>query len=77
MQIDTYLRSWNATGPKQTIVDFVQQVNDPSGADFVPEQERIAVIDLELLKYLRANSFKTYIVSGGGIEFMRSWVENV
>ena len=26
---------------------------------------------LELLEYLRANGFKTYIVSGGGIEFMR------
>ena len=32
---------------------------------------------LELLDYLRANSFKTYIVSGGGIEFMRPWVEQV
>ena len=28
-----------------------------------------------LLRYLRANGFKTYIVSGGGIEFMRPWVE--
>jgi hypothetical protein len=32
---------------------------------------------LELLTYLRANNFKTYIVSGGGIEFMRPWVEKV
>jgi len=32
---------------------------------------------LELLEYLRANGFKTYIVSGGGIEFMRPWVELV
>jgi hypothetical protein len=30
---------------------------------------------LELLEYLRNNGFKTYIVSGGGIEFMRPWVE--
>jgi phosphoserine phosphatase len=30
---------------------------------------------LELLAYLRANGFKTFIVSGGGIEFMRPWVE--
>jgi phosphoserine phosphatase len=30
---------------------------------------------LELLTYLRANGFKTFIVSGGGIEFMRPWVE--
>lgn len=32
---------------------------------------------LELLGYLRANGFRTYIVSGGGIEFMRAWVEDV
>jgi len=32
---------------------------------------------LELLAYLRANGFKTYIVSGGGIEFMRPWAEKV
>jgi len=32
---------------------------------------------LELLNYLRANGFKTYIVSGGGIEFMRPWSEAV
>ena len=32
---------------------------------------------LELLKYLRANGFKTYIVSGGGIEFIRPWAEKV
>ncbi len=30
---------------------------------------------LELLAYLRANGFKTFIVSGGGVEFMRPWVE--
>ena len=32
---------------------------------------------LELLAYLRANGFKTYIVSGGGVEFMRPWAERV
>ena len=32
---------------------------------------------LELLAYLRANGFKTFIVSGGGIEFMRPWSEQV
>lgn len=32
---------------------------------------------LELLAYLRANGFKTFIVSGGGVEFMRAWVEPV
>lgn len=32
---------------------------------------------LELLGYLRTNGFKTFIVSGGGIEFMRPWTERV
>jgi phosphoglycolate phosphatase-like HAD superfamily hydrolase len=32
---------------------------------------------IELLAYLRANAFKTFIVSGGGIEFMRPWTERV
>jgi hypothetical protein len=32
---------------------------------------------LELLAYLRANGFKTFIVSGGGIEFMRPWTGKV
>jgi len=32
---------------------------------------------LELLNYLRANGFKTFIVSGGGVEFMRAWVEPI
>ena len=32
---------------------------------------------LEMLDYLRARGFKTFIVSGGGIEFMRPWVKEV
>ena len=32
---------------------------------------------LELLQYLRANNFKTYIVSGGGIDFMRAFVAEI
>jgi phosphoserine phosphatase len=32
---------------------------------------------LEVLAYLRAHGFKTFIVSGGGIEFMRPWTEKV
>jgi phosphoglycolate phosphatase-like HAD superfamily hydrolase len=32
---------------------------------------------LELMDYLRANGFKTFIVSGGGIEFMRPWTEKI
>ena len=32
---------------------------------------------LELLEYLQSKGFRNYIVSGGGIEFMRAWVEDV
>jgi hypothetical protein len=32
---------------------------------------------IELLAHLRANGFKTFIVSGGGVEFMRPWTERV
>jgi phosphoglycolate phosphatase-like HAD superfamily hydrolase len=40
-----------------------------------PYDELIFQPMVELLDYLRANGFKTFIVSGGGIEFMRPWVE--
>ena len=42
-----------------------------------PYTELIYQPMLELLTYLRANGFKTFIVSGGGIEFMRPWTEKV
>jgi phosphoglycolate phosphatase-like HAD superfamily hydrolase len=32
---------------------------------------------LELLAYLRANAFKSFIVSGGGVDFMRVWADKV
>ncbi|GAA3741488.1 HAD family hydrolase [Flavobacterium ginsengisoli] len=32
---------------------------------------------LELVKYLQDNHFKVFIVSGGGIDFMRAWAEEV
>jgi phosphoglycolate phosphatase-like HAD superfamily hydrolase len=170
------LPSWNDTGPKKAIVDFVTRVTAEGGPDFVPPAERIATFDndgtlwaeqpiyfqlafafdriaamepehpdwkttqpfkgvlegdreavlaagehglleimavthsgmttekfnsivdswlktaehprfhrlytslvyqpmLELLTYLRANGFKTFIVSGGGVEFMRQFAE--
>jgi phosphoglycolate phosphatase-like HAD superfamily hydrolase len=42
-----------------------------------PYTEMVYQPMLELLDFLRANGFKTFIVSGGGIEFMRPWVESV
>jgi phosphoglycolate phosphatase-like HAD superfamily hydrolase len=38
----------------------------------VPFNELVYQPMLELLEYLRANDFKTYIVSGGGVDFMRA-----
>jgi phosphoglycolate phosphatase-like HAD superfamily hydrolase len=40
-----------------------------------PFNEMIYQPMVELLGYLRANGFKTFVVSGGGVEFMRPWVE--
>jgi len=40
-----------------------------------PYNELVYQPMLELLAYLRANGFKPFIVSGGGVEFMRAWVE--
>jgi hypothetical protein len=82
------LPSWSDGKAKQAIVAFVAKVTKEGAPDFVPPAERIATFDndgtlwaeqpmLELLAYLRANGFKTFIVSGGGIEFMRPWVERV
>ncbi len=42
-----------------------------------PYTELVYQPQLELLSYLRANGFKTYIVSGGTIDFMRPWSEKV
>jgi phosphoserine phosphatase len=41
----------------------------------LPYTELVYQPMLELLNYLQANGFETYIVSGGGIEFMRPWAE--
>ena len=172
------LPSWSDTRPRQAIIEFVESVTDPLGANYIPPAERIATFDndgclwaeqplyfqaififdrirelapanpewkeqepfasvlrgdtkaalaggekaliemamathagttteefeqivrdwlatarhpttgrlytemvyqpmLEVLDYLRANGFKTFIVSGGGIEFMRPWTEAV
>ena len=42
-----------------------------------PYTEMIYQPMLELLDYLRRNDFRTYIVSGGEVEFMRAWAEEV
>jgi len=42
-----------------------------------PYTEMVYQPMLEVLTYLRANGFKTFIVSGGGIDFLRVWAEDV
>ncbi|PJN94326.1 HAD family hydrolase [Amaricoccus sp. HAR-UPW-R2A-40] len=39
------LPSWNPTATEAAIIDFVSRVTDPDSADFVPEEDRIAVFD--------------------------------
>ena len=62
-QFDAIVRDWVATAkhPK-TGRRYAEMVYQPM---------------LEVLHYLRANGYRTYIVSGGGIEFMRPWTEAV
>jgi hypothetical protein len=60
----------------QTIVsDWLATARDPRFKR--PYTELVYQPMLEMLAYLRANGFKTFIVSGGGIEFMRPWAEQV
>ena len=54
----------------------LDRVGAPSDASR-PYTEMVYQPMLELLAYLRANGFKTFIVSGGGVEFMRPWTERV
>jgi phosphoglycolate phosphatase-like HAD superfamily hydrolase len=71
-----------ATHTGMTTEDFSKTVLDWASAARHPRFNRpytelVYQPMLELLAYLRANGFKTFIVSGGGIEFMRPWTERV
>jgi hypothetical protein len=71
-----------ATHAGMTTEEFEKIVKDWIGTARHPVTKRLYTEMvyqpmLELLSYLRANGFKTYIVSGGGIEFMRPWTEKV
>lgn len=62
-EFETIVSDWLATAKHPTTGrPFTEMVYQPM---------------VELLAYLRANGFKTFIVSGGGIEFMRPWTERV
>jgi len=57
------------------VTDWLETARDPRFKR--PYTQLIYQPMLELLAYLRANSFKTFIVSGGGVEFMRPWSERI
>ena len=57
----------------KVVSDWLATARDPRFKK--PYTELIYQPMVELLGYLRANGFKTFIVSGGGIEFMRPWAE--
>ena len=60
---------------QKIVTDWIATARDPRFKK--PYTELVYQPMLELLAYLRANGFKTFIVSGGGIEFMRPWTEKV
>ena len=57
----------------KTIRDWMTSARHPKFQR--PYTDLVYVPMRELLGYLRANGFKTFIVSGGSIEFMRPWAE--
>jgi hypothetical protein len=58
---------------EKSVTDWLATAKHPKTGK--PFNEMIYQPMLELLAYLRVNDFKTFIVSGGGIEFMRPWTE--
>lgn len=69
-----------ATHAGMTTDAFTQMVNEWMATAKHPRFDQpfnkmIYTPMVELLEYLRANEFKTFIVSGGGVDFMRPWTE--
>jgi len=60
---------------EQIVTDWITTAKHPKTGKLYTEMVYQPM--LELLAYLGANGFKTFIVSGGGIEFMRPWTERV
>ena len=60
---------------KQIVLDWVATARHPRFKR--PYTDLVYQPMLELMAFLRANQFKTFIVSGGGIDFMRPWTERV
>ncbi len=59
----------------KSVHDWITKAKHPTTGKLFTEMVYQPMLDL--LAYLRANGFKTFIVSGGGVEFMRPWTERV
>jgi phosphoglycolate phosphatase-like HAD superfamily hydrolase len=60
---------------ERTVQDWITTARHPTSGR--PYTEMVYQPMLELLAHLKSNGFKVFIVSGGGVEFMRPWVERV
>ena len=76
LQIVAATHAGTTTGEFETIVrDWIRTARHPATQRLYTEM--IYQPMLELLAYLRANAFKTFVVSGGGVEFLRPWTQRV
>jgi len=76
MQIVMTTHSGMTTGEfDQAVKEWINTATHPGTKKLY--KEMVYQPMLELLDYLRANGYKTYIVSGGGIDFMRPWTQEV
>jgi phosphoserine phosphatase len=60
---------------ERIVTDWIASARHPTSKRRYDEMVYQPMLDV--LTYLRANGYKTFIVSGGGVEFMRPWVERV
>ncbi|MCP3420079.1 haloacid dehalogenase-like hydrolase [Bradyrhizobium brasilense] len=60
---------------EKIVLEWITSARDPRWKR--PYTELVYLPMVELLGFLRANGFQTFIVSGGGIEFMRPWTERI
>lgn len=60
---------------EKIVLDWIATARDPRFKR--PYTELAYLPMIKLFGFLRASGFKTFIVSGGGIEFMRPWTERI
>jgi phosphoglycolate phosphatase-like HAD superfamily hydrolase len=76
LEIMAATHAGNTTEEFETIVrEWIERARHPKTRR--PYTDMVYQPMLEVLSFLRASGFKTFIVSGGGVEFMRPWVERV